>query len=436
MTESKNLPHVDWLLGELPRLAALGLLSPEAAEALRRYYAAQRGAAPVSRLIPLVCALLGSLLIGSGVLLLIAHNWDDLGHAVRAVLSFAPLGLATVVSAFVLARRAGSAAWREGAAVFQVLAFGASISLVSQTYHISGDFPAFLLAWLLTSLPLVYLFRSTGAALLCAIGATVRIGACAAGDTAAFLTLNWLFLALVVPHLVLLLRAGHRGAAAWLLWTLGLCLPVFLGVQAGQVKGHIWMVAFSGLFAAYSLLSIRPVFQGQGDSLWLNPLRVLGALGLAGFSLALTYKGTLREVSSLPVLSASPGLAICLLFPLAALGLAIPGRKGAVHLLAGLFPVAAAAAWALASHDRLGAALIATNGYVFAMGVAVLADGFRRDRLFHVNAGMALLAVLIVSRFFDSDLGFVVRGVADILVGIGFLAVNFLFLKQRKARAS
>jgi hypothetical protein len=48
---------------------------------------------------------------------------------------------------------------------------------------------------------------------------------------------------------------------------------------------------------------------------------------------------------------------------------------------------------------------------------------------------MLMLAGLIVTRFFDSDLGFVVRGLAFIGVGIGFLATNVVLIRRKGAVA-
>ncbi len=45
---------------------------------------------------------------------------------------------------------------------------------------------------------------------------------------------------------------------------------------------------------------------------------------------------------------------------------------------------------------------------------------------------MLMLAALIITRFFDSDLGFVVRGLAFIGVGIGFLAANVVLIRGKE----
>ena len=70
--------------------------------------------------------------------------------------------------------------------------------------------------------------------------------------------------------------------------------------------------------------------------------------------------------------------------------------------------------------------------FLFVLGVGTLWRGLREDRLGVVNSGMLMLAGLIVMRFFDSDLGFVVRGLAFIGVGIGFLVTNVVLIRGKE----
>ena len=72
------------------------------------------------------------------------------------------------------------------------------------------------------------------------------------------------------------------------------------------------------------------------------------------------------------------------------------------------------------------------NCYAAVLAIGTIVRGFRYNRLGTLNAGMVIAAALIVARFFDSGLSFVVRGVAFILIGTGFLAANWILLKKRK----
>jgi hypothetical protein len=48
---------------------------------------------------------------------------------------------------------------------------------------------------------------------------------------------------------------------------------------------------------------------------------------------------------------------------------------------------------------------------------------------------MLILTAVLVARFFDSDLGFVARGVAFILIGVGFLSANLVMVRKSKGGA-
>src|SRR3989440_6735981 len=165
---------IRWLLAELPELTASGVLSPQAAEALRRHYASEVPTDP-RRVGFVLSAILGSLLVGAGIILLVAHNWDFLSRPIRCAIAFTPLVLSQALAIFVLLRRNESAPWREAAAILNVAAIGTAIALISQTYQIQGDFARFVLVWMLLALPVVYLFRTSLGLALYFVGATVWV---------------------------------------------------------------------------------------------------------------------------------------------------------------------------------------------------------------------------------------------------------------------
>src|ERR1041385_5917503 len=113
---SADRSGIRWLLAELPELVASGVLSQQSADALRQHYSSQPSEAP-RRLGFILSAILGSLLIGAGIVLLVAHNWDFLSRPVRCAIAFVPLVLSQALGLCVLLRRNESGAWRESAAI-------------------------------------------------------------------------------------------------------------------------------------------------------------------------------------------------------------------------------------------------------------------------------------------------------------------------------
>ncbi len=64
--------------------------------------------------------------------------------------------------------------------------------------------------------------------------------------------------------------------------------------------------------------------------------------------------------------------------------------------------------------------------------MVTIVSGCKRLRLRELNGGMFLLSVLIVTRFFDSEFGFLARGIAFIVLGIGFLAANLVIARRKR----
>jgi hypothetical protein len=71
------------------------------------------------------------------------------------------------------------------------------------------------------------------------------------------------------------------------------------------------------------------------------------------------------------------------------------------------------------------------NAYALLLGIDFLARGIRTKSIARANFGLLLIAALAISRFFDSDLSFVTRGVGFIVVGVGFLIANILLFRKR-----
>jgi uncharacterized membrane protein len=102
------------IVAELPSLVAQNIIDGDAAAALRLHY--ERQIKP-SRSISIglaISAILGGLLVGTGIILLLAHNWDALSRPARAVVAMLPLLASIALSCRAILRHMDSAAWREG----------------------------------------------------------------------------------------------------------------------------------------------------------------------------------------------------------------------------------------------------------------------------------------------------------------------------------
>ncbi|HEY9009292.1 MAG TPA: DUF2157 domain-containing protein, partial [Ohtaekwangia sp.] len=158
------------ILKDLPELVHAHVISEETAQRIRVYYEQKQEQTP-NRLM-VVFGILGALLVGLGIILIIAHNWDDFGKPVKLFFALLPLLAGQALCGYTLFKKQDSVAWRESAATFLFLAIAAAISIVSQVYNIDGTLAGFLFIWMLLAFPIIYVVQSSIASLLYIIGIT------------------------------------------------------------------------------------------------------------------------------------------------------------------------------------------------------------------------------------------------------------------------
>lgn len=446
MAGSVNRRAISWLLGQLPELVASGVISSENARAIERHY---QSAESRSNFGFVLLAIVGSALVGAGIILLIAHNWDELSRAARSIIAFLPLVIAQALGIFVLIRRNESRAWRESTAIFDVAAVATAISLISQTYQIQGSFADFMCVWLLLSIPIVYLFRTTVGAVAYVIGSVVWLFAKVDWRfSEPHQLFYWLFLLAIVPYCFALSRRDRSsGESTWLSIFLVGAAAIGLGFTAEATRANLGGVAFAGLCAGVYLYGLQ-LFQGSEEKR-LHPLAFLGGLGIGITAITLSFEEMWHMTSesswALHGPARATGIAIELFFPVVAIGLLVWSFLGrqriAFSLIAGVMPVVAGLGWMVANLDPAAtrandtpyslAAAVIFDAYALFLGIELIARGVRANSLVRANFGLLVIAALAISRFFDSDLGFVTRGLGFIIIGVGFLVANVILFKKR-----
>lgn len=423
------------------------MITSDTAAAIERYY--DSAESRQSNFGFVLLAIVGSALIGAGIILLIAHNWDELSRAVRSTIAFAPLLAAQALAVFVLLRRSESQAWRESVAIFDVAAVATAISLVSQTYQIQGSFADFMCVWLLLSIPIVYLFRTTVGAIAYIIGSAVWLFAKVDWrfhnpDHLFF----WLFLLAIVPFYILLLRRDRSSnEVAWLSIFLAGAAAIGLEFTSYSTGANLGGVAFAGLWTGAYLCGL--VFFQPSQERSLHPLAFLGGLGVGITAIVLSFEGVWHMAVEPRWALSGPartlGIAIELFFPVVAIGLLAwsyaKRRRSTFSVFAAVLPLVAAVAWIVANLAPAGqrtgdspyslAASVIFDAYALLLGIELISRGVRANSLVRANFGLLVITALAIARFFDSDLGFVTRGLGFIVIGVGFLVANVIFFKKR-----
>ncbi len=447
MAAVRNRRAIRWLRSQLPELIDSGVITSDAARAIDRHYQQDQ---PRSNFAFALLTTLGSALVAAGVILLIAHNWDELSRATRTAIAFLPLLIAQALVVFTLIRRNESRPWREAAAIFDVAAVATAISLISQTYQLQGTFADFMRTWLLLSVPIVYLLRTTLGAIAYVIGSALWLFArweilSSPGNPMLF----WLLVMLVIPYVVIRFRRNRDSReTATLVIIVALAALFGVGATAEFAAANVGVIAYAGLSTAIYLCGIKLFPQPPGR---LHPLAVLGGITIGIVAIVLSFEWSwhmTHHVTSAPrSWPTNIAVAVELLFPVAAVCLAsfdLFRSRAEFSLSAALLPIISAVVWAIANlcgppNERFQstscsfAAATVMNCYALLLGIDILARGIRTNSIARANFGLLLIAVLAICRFFDSDLSFVTRGIGFIVVGAGFLVANVLLFKRRTA---
>lgn len=422
------------MIKDIAELVKADVISQETADKIRDYYRKQGGQS-TNRLF-IVFGILGAILVGLGIILIIAHNWDELSRTIKILLAFLPLLVGQVLCGFVLLKKQDSVAWKESGTSFLFFSVGASISLVSQIYHIPGNLSSFLLTWMLLCLPLIYVMRSSIASLLYLIGITYY--ACEASYwTYPFSEsyFYWILLLSIIPHYYLLYKKKpESNFMIFHNWLIPFSVIITLGTLAKRTD-ELLFIAYFNLFGLFYLIGDLDFFTKQRPR--NNGYKVLGFLGTIILLLTLSFdwfwEGLREEDFLFSKVISSPEFFASAILSLFAGGLLVLQVKNkSLNDIKPISPIFILFIITFIIGLSSPLSVVLTNILVFAIGILTIRDGAKFDNLGVLNYGLLIITALVVCRFFDTDLSFVIRGGLFVSVGIGFFATNYWMLKKRK----
>ncbi len=422
------------IIKDIPELLEAGVITQQTADNIQHYYNSKGGQSQNKLLV--VFGILGAVLVGLGIILIIAHNWDELSKISKLCFAFLPLLIGQLLCVFNLLKKQDSTAWGEGAAAFLFFAVGASISLVSQIYNISGDLSLFLLTWMLLCLPLIYVMRSSVASLLYLIGITsyaTQAGYWAYHHTEPWY--YWMLLLLMLPHYYLLYRKKTEGNfMIFHNWIIPLSVTITLGTVAKHTE-ELMFIAYISLFGLFYIIANMPFFQNQKSR--NNGYLSFGSIGTVAVLLFLSFNDFWKRLQTnhlkmTEVIQSQEFYACIILSALAGIFLYLQKRNKPV---AGTKPIEFVFIFFILTFiigTMSTIAVVLINFLVLAIAVLTIMKGIKIDHLGILNYGLLIIAALVTCRFFDTGLSFVIRGILFVLVGAGFFFANFQMIKKRK----
>ena len=391
--EGRGDRFVARLPAEVENWQSQGIITPKQGRAIIASYGPPGLPVASSRMhgrLVTILAVFGSVLIGLGVVLFFAANWQEIPPIPKLTLILVAIA-AAYAGGYQLRYRRGYR--RVGTAVILLASifYGVGIHLVAQIYHVPVDDPNLFLYWFLGVLPLAYLTRSQ--AILC-LGVALFLGA------VAFRLPSWLEFA--SPDEVV--------SAFALYMTLGLMLYGLgkLQAQFDLTRSYARVYEIVGLvttFGSLYILTFRGIYESGGR----------GAIGdiATGFWLAFYLAGAAALLfTALAAISRLRQRLPLLTLPYEAAAAALV--LAAAYLVV-LVPVGDDVFYPLLFNVLL---LLATVG--------LLAAGYFQTQETWINLALVFFSVDAVTRYFEFswtlfDRSFVFLIAGALLLGGGFL---------------
>jgi uncharacterized membrane protein len=440
-----SLIHNRWLAEQLPAWERDGIVSADGARRLRERYAVE----PQAGLAQLIVGAVGALLIGFGLIAVLAYNWDNFPRWVRLGLALGPLAATQAVSWWVLGRGDAAKPWqREASAVVQTLAAGAAMAIVSQIYNLPGKWTDLVFWWCVVSVPLAWVMKSNAVAIAYLIGITVWTvaesferanysGAIGIADVRLWFPL---LLAGVLPLWPGPDLRDRPAPGSRLVLAVSALLGLLAVAASTTVRPAHMFPSFTGfpwlaMLSAAALLLFPLDRGGRAEPLVRKPQVLLGGAALVVMALIGTFEGPARDFVKGVGVTASLGWCWLLLTVLVAFAIiAFRQARFAVLAVAGLVLVPLLAA-PLSMDDTSGWPVAITYSLVLlATAIALIALEFL-GRQGAARIGAALITILVILRMADADLTLLTKGLAFIVIGSGFLAFNAFITRRRGAVA-
>lgn len=416
------------ILKELNELITNEVISKEIASSIEQYYEQKKQDTP-NRLLT-IFGVLGATFLGLGIILVLAHNWDTLTRMTKTGIAFMPLLISQILVGFVILKKKG-VAWKETTAVALFFSVGTSIALISQIYNIPGNTATFLLTWALLTCPLIYLLQSKALMLIHLVLSTyygIEYGYDSGENT------PWAYIGLlawIIPAYLKELK-GQVGSnfSAVISWAIAISVTIVAGAFVGAKANSIILVYVVLFSLLYNIGKLELFTQFSN---FRNGFKIAGMLGSVVMLMIATFRGAWDNFFTKEYDYSGQGFYVALTMLGVCIALLIFNGKKEVNKMPDLFPflgVLYFIVFIVFNQNEIAATGI-MNAVVFLLGVSILYNGISIVSFAKMNFGLLIISILMICRFFDTDMSFVLRGVIFMIIGVGFFATNYIVYKKQ-----
>ena len=407
------------------------IITQETAEDISAYYNNKKSVK--GQMLLVLFSILAALLLGSGIILILAHNWDNLPNYFKIGLVFCILILTQLLCVYTLTKKQDSSVWRETSSTLLFWAIGTILAIISQVYNISGSISSFMLTWLLIFSFSIYFMNSSSGSIFYIIG-TILYGLT---EVSAYNNISnvYIYLGLLLiflPFYLLRLKNNSDKSSTGLLnWLVALALLIFPALMLNS-SGLLFCTTYLNIFTVIFLVGTSKYFKSR--QLIYNGYFFIGITGILVILYIFSFQPVWEKIADINLSTFLPDLLIIMLISIFLLIFIlysfIRGQRKNIQLLSLTFIIFNL--FLLVKSPVPFYSVIIVNIFIILIGLDTILKGFTGNSIGIVNFGFFILFILIICRFIDIEISFFIKGLVFILAGCSIFAINYLVVSRRR----
>jgi uncharacterized membrane protein len=379
-----------------------------------------------------ILSLLGAILVGVGIILFFAANWDVLSRNVKLLLVITLL-ISIYSSGYYLTINNKMPNVGYGLLCLGALIFGSAIWLVAQIFNLPANYHSGFFLWFIGLVAPAHLLKSPFTSLVSGIS---LIAWFIAGN----FDLGWYYFIYFLLLLVIFIPFGIQFKSKWIivLTAIGNLIGVgFLSnklVENSNFYGNeIILVNMLIIAVIYYILALRTEHSEKYEFLSF-PLFIISLLTTLSISFLVSFKGFLNEFVKID--SSQSYFPTLLLAILVVLGAFYLHKKRNFFLKLSLFYFNYITIFTLLISfintipNNLNLIIFNINIFVLALFIIIL--GYNLRNIFIFNLGIFFFGICVISKYFDYFFALLPRSIFFIMGGALLLITSILLERKRR----
>ena len=376
-----------------------------------------------------IFSVLGSALIGTGIILLFATNWVNIPMSIKTVVSFLPLVLGQGIGVFTLFKKYDSTVFRECAAIFYTAGIYATVAIISFGFHLGTKGAVYSLICAVMTLPVMFVLDAVSPLLV--YYCSVIYWGIDTMETTDSVVRFLCSVALIVLGMLFCFLIGRKssfsqGRYSYSLW-LSVTASFYVTVGISDSIDGFMPLIFAFFVLIYSV--------SRHNDEYSKPFRTIGSIGIIVMTVIYSL-GKSWGVGDDIIAALLGGIITAVIILFAVVFSVIRQRRDIFKLI---FTLGASASVLLAviSHffedADMTAFTVIINIVLIAICVGFIIRGAVRTEMITTNIGLITAITVIFIRLIDDSFSIVLKGIVFILMGLVLLIVNMRLLKKKKS---